>query len=324
MRAVAFDPDGNGVPEFVWTPGLGGGSMLTAGTSDFTTAYAPGSGIAIVAVTAHDTRGGTATIERDLNVPQCVAAETHDCGCTNMNLYSKDSSNSFVLCADGAVPRADLGCVAEPNPPADEACGKGQTAFRCPLGPRTPANTASFRWSFEISAFLSDNTNDITKCEEGQFANLTVVQNNGKVPNPDTQPAPAIPAGGVLTLPGGTGGATTDFRPVGGGTPPAKYPAFGSSVGGKPQLGADDYAAPWEFKRHLPDAKRFRWFDSPGGAPVKAADTFSFKGRFLAYVKGNKGACWCYFEIDHSWGATGRTGGATVTFLDGNTCNVVQ
>jgi hypothetical protein len=321
FNVVASDPDGESIVDYVWAPGLSGQAVLVSGTSQYTTVYPPGASSAIVSVTAHDSGGGGGSAMSDLNLLTCTIRITNDCGCEEMEIFSVGPLPSFVYCSGGPGVRwQDIGCVAEPAPPAHEACPVGRQAFRCPIGPRIPP--PRFGWGFEVHAALTDDTNNIDACAEGQFAQLTITK-NGVLDVLRTAPPgrfePPIPPGGVLNLPGGSGGAGgVNFSVVGGGVP---YPAFNAVAGGNPQLGNDDYASPSMYKRHLPASRAIHWYDQPSMKAI-AADAAQYRARFLTYVRGNNGhTCWCYFEMDHSWAANGpRTGPPGAIKLDGEHC----
>ena len=309
MNAIASDSDGDNIVEFVWDPGIDLQPVVVSGTSSFAATYPPGTTIAIVAVTAHDTGGGADMALRDVNVQDlCMPQESQDCGCKEMKINS-GAGMSGIYCSpkDGGAPTL-RGCVEVPAPPAGEGCPVGSTAFQCSTGPLDPIEGAiTFAWNFEVAVKLTENTNAPSRCEEGQFAQITVTRDGQVVESIATTVPPQIPAGGVLNLPG------RNFNVVGGEGVP--IPMFG-----QPQLGADDYSKERDFKRHLPRA--IRWFDSPK-VPTIPSRPASYQARFLTFVRGtgNKPTCWCYFELNHSWAANGpRTGPAQVVRLDGLNC----
>jgi hypothetical protein len=317
LNAVASDPDGDSITEYIWDPGSNGDPVRVTGTSLFTTTYPPGTTTTIVGSTPHDTVGGETATLGDLDVLACTIQATHDCGCEEMTIYS-NAGNSFVYCATpGYIIPQDIGCVAVAAPPPGSACAPGDQAFKCPIGPITPGTY--FGWGFEVGVVLNDGTNDLTKCEEGQWSQHTVIKNGNVIKALQSGAKPTTPAGGVLNLPDGpTRPGGVNFSIVQNG---ALYPGFNAMAGGNPQLGADGYDKPGLLKRHLEKVREIQWYDQPLLEPVNPNAAAAYRARFLTYVRGNTGTCWCYFEMDHSWAAGGpRTGPGGAIKLDGERC----
>jgi hypothetical protein len=320
LSAIAADADGESITEYIWDPGLNQNPVLQT-SSTLTLTYPPGSLIAIVGATAHDAGGGDTTAIRDVDLVACSTHGTQDCGCSQMEVFSTIGM-TFVYCApENAIIPEDIGCMLEVAPPPGEACPPKSKAFRCPVGPILPGNDRKiFGWGFEVNVILTEDTNKIN-CEEGQFAQISVTK-NGQAQSAlaSDKRKPPAPLGGILNLPDGParpGGVNFSIVPNG-----APIPAFNAVNGGAPQLGADGHGEPSLFKRHLPNIRRIQWYDQPALEPFAPTDTGEYKARFLTFVSGNKGTCWCYFELNHSWANGSRTGLPGVLKLDGERCSI--
>jgi hypothetical protein len=228
-------------------------------------------------------------------------------------------ATSNIYCGS-TLPRRDFfagGCteVAAADLAAEEVCPAGQVAFKCPLGPFSPADDPDaprLAWAFEIVASV---TGSLASCtDEGQVNQGTTKVGGTAATNPEVAPAPA----------------KADRLPVTEGMPPSgkifghepgktiRYPAVGD-----PDWGADDYARQFKFKRQLPELQRIQWIDSPG----VASGTFPSlddSERFVSWLIGPKGECWCEFTFEHSWTRADnqRTGPDVVTLVSGFNCRL--
>jgi hypothetical protein len=335
---VIKDAENDPIVNVFWDPGDGTGTQALPATSQFTHTFAGvigGTAAYVLSVRADDARGGSGTVQRDVNVSDstAVVAQTDDCGCTKMDIFSVAIANSFTYCRPANTALTTPGCVAVANPPGAEACPPGTVAFQCALGPFSPGQRGSnvLGWGFEINAHLNPRTNNSGRCTEGQVTRGTLMRGAAAGMNPlaqrnppgpprsDALPFPAPrPVGAVLS-----GSPRPNPNP-----PPAQLPGDRIPPAGGPDWGADDYTMPRTFKRHLDPINRIRWFDQPSLATDAANAPLAVHYVFVAWVTGNLGTCWCEFEFNHAWTqAGGRTGpGGTpaptmITRIDGLNCD---
>ncbi len=324
LSALVSDPDGDEIDVLLWSPGTRDEEIRVTGSADFTTTYPPGTYDVVVGVTAEDDRGGSGRAARQVNTQLCAAKEKDTCGCSRMVLFSKSQQDSFIYCVKGALPNdSPAGCAELAEVPESDKCPAEKKAYRCPLGPMVPPGQMA--WNFEISSHLADGSTKLTSCQTGQlaqgssyFKNLEKALPNSKTRNGSVGPDTSA---GKLTLPL-PGGKEAVFATV---KNEDEYPKFGAEFGDpkRPQLGADDYQGSSNALR-CRDLWRIRWLDLPGnrGNVIRAGEPHKQQMRFLSYVKGELGTCWCYFEIDHKWDNGERTGGDRATILEGKNCEL--
>jgi hypothetical protein len=325
FEPIAKDPENDPIARVVWTPGDGSSDTVVSDLAPFTHFYAgqPGQNVRyVLSLAVEDTRGARATIQRDIEIAADgtpIAAQTHDCGCTKMDLFSVAASTSFTYCNPGGAAPPDIpGCMAVVNPGGAEACPVGTTPFQCQLGPFAPGERGSNRlgWAFEINAHIDPKTNDFTRCSEGQVAHGTLMRAGAALPNAAAVPnPPGPPAGANIPFPNPPAGAVVNA--------PNRYPGVAG-----PDWGADNYTSENRVKRHLPGLQRIEWLDVPSLPTNAAMAALSDHRIFVSWVTGTLGTCWCQFEINQEWSmAGGRTGpGGTpaptvITRLAGMNCD---
>ena len=306
------------IDKYIWTAGDDSAPSVTE-SPDFIHNYPPGDTF-LVWLETHDTLGGADLITRDLFLIQDGGqiVKTTDCGCTSMTITAGGNTKTYciptvIINGQQVVhPRAlneltQLGCNAIGNA-GTGGCPANQVPINCPLGQRNPeANQPKLAYGFEVEADLTDNTNDITKCPEGQYGRGTIKINGFLAPNPVV----AIPPpSGAQTLPKAGGVPPFGFNGVAAGNP---YPPYAG-----PNYGSDDYANPFTFKRHLPGA--IRWFDAPNLTIPQGTNSVERSNEFISYVRGTP-TCWCRFKVIQNWTrANGAAAGNTVEILDGLNC----
>jgi hypothetical protein len=242
---------------------------------------------------------------------------------------------SEIYCAAG-LPGGTVACNLVENPPPG-TCPAGEVAFRCALGPLSAAtppaisNLATARrlgWSFDVKATLIRLTTAPNLCDEGQFVRTTIAgTNNGRAfvaPNRMAQPA-APP--GPYNFPIGNDPNGGRFSVVNG---PALVPAFDAQdVLGRRRFGSDDYAQPYEFKRHLnaENPKIRHWYDQfAADFDSQRTTSLSQQAEFVTFVRGNTGTCWCQFKFEQEVtnGQRQAIGGGrapeNLTMIAGNRC----
>jgi len=311
-RAIASSAVGTTIKEFTWTPGDASAPRRTR-TGSYSHVYVPRDEPYIVWLEVNDALGGSTLVARDLDLRNRdeYLQETNECGCEDMTVLVpaiNPPPRSSAYCAV-AVP-ASPGCVQIANPAPPDNCPAGQIAFKCPLGRIAPAlpGQRDLGWRFEVVAKLHAHTNNANACTQGQYARVTRTRDGGAVANPQ---ADAAPPAGQITLPDGAGGvAGFTFTAVG---PPNPYPGFAG-----PNYGGDDYAAPWDFKRHKPLG--FRWLDGPRG-PV-GVNARTQDDEFITFVRGDLGTCWCRFSIRQSWTAANGMQGPGLALIDSHNCRI--
>jgi hypothetical protein len=311
-------PQGSDIVKTLWIASDGSDPVSCQNLCSFTHSYEgvpDETATYVVTLTLDDSRGGEVTVQRDVVVKQGVHGffvaqlrVTHDCGCTEMDIFSAAGFSSFVYCIPGAAPPAPPGCMAVANPVGAEACPAGTTPFQCRNGPFSPgqlgANALGWRW--EVNAHLDPRTNDLAGCTEGQAARGDITRGGAPLANARAQAAPA--AAGALPFPNPPAGALV--------AAPNPYPPLAG-----PNWGADDYTAPAPGKRHLPGLDRIRWLDTPR-IPAGAAMPITDHREFVMWVTGNLGTCWCQIDMNHSWTAAGgRVGPGIVGRVAGLMCD---
>lgn len=262
-----------------------------------------------------DGKGGGEGGPKKEKPPPAPAA---NCGCQKMIIHTKKKSEIYCTppAKKGHLALWDVLRCTEVKP-EKSPCKKTERAFQCPLGRLAPeltlnplnkngtynmANLTRSRltYGFEVEATLVPGSQ--TKlCKEGQYAQGTVTQGGKMVNNPTAQPTPEFDKGGTVSLPVKAGARLT-FKVD---KPPKKIPAQGAKT-----YGQDDHSAVFERKRYDGN-RRILWIDRPqtgialqkpnklGQFPV--LKSLEQQSEFIAFVSGNKGACWCRFALDNKW-----------------------
>jgi len=330
LHAIPSSTVGTPIVKYLWSPGDGALQTETA-VPTFTHTYAVGDTY-IVWVEAQDALGGSNLASRDLLVPTAVPSsvdlqQTQDCGCKSMTISAGPPAITGAYCigtVNGVVPErlrtklAETGAV-QMGAAGTNGCPPGQVPYRMPLGQGvlTVEGVPTIGWGFEANVALSDNTNDATRCSQGQYGRGDELVDNALIASfasfKDGEGA-AQPPSGQQTLPGGSGGAGGfGFTAVGAGE---NYPPFGG-----PKYGPDDYHKPKSTKRHEPGT--FRWFDQPQLGAENAV-ALEHKWDFIAFVRGSKGnnsTCWCRFQISQKWTQAGGLAGTNkIEIIDGQHC----
>lgn len=316
FTAKVTSPVGAAIKEYVWTPGDGSRPVRTDSPT-FTHTYRATGQTFVVWLEVHDVLGGSTLIARDLRIPAKLPDEqvpgteeifekTTDCGCKKMTIRAKPGTSTGIYCST-QLAGTGTGCKEETAAPAG-TCAAGEIAYSCPLGPVNPNPPAQPRLghTFEVLVDLNPNTNDQSKCHEGQYARGTRVKDGTTIQNPV---ADSEPPKGPHPLPDGSAGGS-GFTPKGL-NPPDKYPPFAG-----PDYAGDDYTKPGTFKRKA--GAQIFWNDEPGG-PV-GRNSRTQEDEFISFVEGPTGTCWCRFTVKQSWTAGGGAAGAGIELVDGSNC----